>query len=355
MNISFSSLRITSSLSTSPWIIQSLGKKILLNSILLNNFFSPFLISAIFNNNMSISHSKFYNFLHVPLKIQKVDNTFGNQIFKKTFEILSNPNAYIKIYDCSFENCQNRAIYIKEKDCQTEITKCKFDNCRISKNGGAVYTKCKYLECSFCHFYRCTTVFEGWWGSALYAHESKFTKLNQLSILNCPQFSIDMDSQITVFKGSVESYFHNYTKGIHRFASGLRLSNTDANHSIIRYVITNSHKSGNSISFVNIYFPGQFSHILCMNNTCNHGLIYLSMTDLCISDSVFLNNRGDLTYLHVDAQIKLVSCVIDKIDDKENKIGSCSVTTEQCEFNKENIKINEIKMFDISDCGYNKK
>ena len=265
----------------------------------LHNFYGYNIFCNIINNN---------NYLTKAEEIKK-------EIPSKIEEKLKNEKKE-KLFDV-FKNCKQRAICINETAELAIITNCIFENCQISKNGGAIFSKSRIFECHFCCFYYCTTVFEGWWGSAIYVHDAMKSNITQISVFNCPppqQESPDMDSQVSIYKGQTNCRFHNYTSGRHRFSSGLRISHTKENFSILRFITTNQHKSGNALSFVRIYFDGDFSYINFINNTCNLGVLYLYMTDLCISYSVFSYNIGKIAYSHADAKISLISCVLDKND-----------------------------------------
>lgn len=306
MNITISNLKLLANnnhlgLSNSPFFIaNNFFKFNVLQGIAINFFVSTFFYSSIgLFGNLSLIKSSFNHFLQVPILIQS-------------------KNTIVKIHDDLFKNCKKRAININEKSVHTIISNCVFDNCEISRNGGAIYSKCQIFECNFCCFYFCSTVFEGWWGSAIYVNEANESNITQISVLYCPspqQERPDMDSQVSIFKGSVNCRFHNYTSGKHRFSSGIRLSHTKENSSVLRFITTSQHKSGNAISFVRIYFKGNFSHINFINNTCNLGIIYLYMADLSIFHSFFINNFGKINYDHADAKISLISCVFDKEND----------------------------------------
>ncbi|KAK8891676.1 hypothetical protein M9Y10_028896 [Tritrichomonas musculus] len=295
------------------------------HNIILNFFISSFLYTSTgISAEYSIKKSKFQNFLKPSIFFQSNE-------------------SLIKIKDNIFQNCKQRAINIKERSAHTIISNCIFENCQISKNGGAIFSKSQKFECEYCCFYHCTTVFEGWWGSAIYVFEANQSKIYQISVFQCPppqQERPDMDSQVSIFKGYTDCRFHNYTSGKHRFSSGIRLSHTEEDHSILKFILTCQHKSGNALAFVRIYFKGDFSHINLINNSCNLGMIYLSMTDLFVSNSIFANNYGNITYMHADARISLISCVIDKDDIIFNDF----VVTKNCTLGNSTIQINLIKL-----------
>lgn len=305
MNITITNLKILTNnsylgVSISPLFVNSnYFKSSIFHGLVLRYFFSSLLYSSISSfTNYSLTKSKFDSFINTPVLFLSKDSN-------------------IKVQNDVFKNCKQRAICINETAELAIITNCIFENCQISKNGGAIFSKSRIFECHFCCFYYCTTVFEGWWGSAIYVHDAMKSNITQISVFNCPppqQESPDMDSQVSIYKGQTNCRFHNYTSGRHRFSSGLRISHTKENFSILRFITTNQHKSGNALSFVRIYFDGDFSYINFINNTCNLGVLYLYMTDLCISYSVFSYNIGKIAYSHADAKISLISCVLDKND-----------------------------------------
>ena len=321
MNISISYL-ISNNLKNSPLIYSpdsfKSTKFYILNSKIKNSFSSFYNSNnQLLNKNLFFKNNYFNNFLSSVIKVQQ--NTFENQIIR---EQISEAEAELHITNCIFENMRTTetgsAINIKMDDCVTTIKDSFFENCVSDKKGGAIYIKCSSIVFSRDCFHYCRCGFEnGCDGSTIYAQCNKIIKSDLITCHECPKYGEKCWYGIcNLWNGAQISTNINISKSEVDYVCGLAHCCPSSRNSSIRFYTSVRGKNGNSLSFIALRFFGDHKYGNIVNNSCkmSSGLIYFQDSETSLSNFVFVNNKGPLTYACVGVSYgHFFKCEFDQI------------------------------------------
>jgi len=265
----------------------------------------------------------------------------GNSVFKQFLQssivIKSNNNynsgVFISFVNV-FKNCRGTdgsAILFNSNGNQTVIKNAFYD-CRVTRNGGAIYTTAYEFVCeSCCCFWCCQGLASYCYGSTIYSLSNRIVKLNNIMNFQCPSvLESPWHLQIIILGGKSQINSINFSFSGSQYSTGMALDTSNASN--VRYVVTHASKSGNSFQVSTKSNDPEIltEYISFLNNTNTKGLIYLCGAVGSIYRCLFYGNSGSIGFS--DCAGSSLS-IYNSYFDKNPSWGSGISTHVSCTFN----------------------